>query len=624
MLPGPVFNVELLTSSRRRWTFGVRVVYGLILLFVIWMSYRESFPVRAMAAGTVSTQRLSQFAMQIFAVFAITQAVAVALLTPPLIAGVIADDRQRKTLHYLLASRLTAGEIVLGKLAAKLLHLGAFLAIGLPILSLLTLFGGIDPRLVALSYLGTVSTSLFLASLAVAVSAVSKKVRDAIVGTYLLGLIWAFSPLLIEGVFKYTAPAFYAAIRPVNDWLLATTPFYLVFAGSPAGVWSAFAWMVGLQLGIAALLIGLATVTLRPAFRSEGGLRRRRRPREAKAEGPPRKRREPRRLFPRPPIGGDPMYWKERYGGRVSRATRVAAVLVVLGVVSGVGYCLYELAEPAFSELLAEGYGASGMFNDRRVLAGTARVVGAFLYALMALGVGVAAASSVAGEREQDTWTSLLTTDLTGGEILRAKLFGAVWSGRWIFAPAALLWLVATAAGGMHPYGLLMELVATAIFTWFAAALGIWFSLTRRNSTRALCWTIGTMLFLNAGYLLLLAWFFNDGWIIAGSTPYIVGLVGVSVEEVWTISGFLDQRWFSPLTTDEGPDLIAGCIIGLFGYGIAAAGLTAYCVRSFDRIVDRPSASVGPSGASSRARRPGERAGRLGAAEEEAGERAGR
>ena len=124
MLPGPVFNVELLTSSRRRWTFGVRVVYGLILLFIIWMSYRESFPERAMAAGTVSIQRLSQFAAEIFAVFAVTQAVAVALLTPPLIAGVIADDRQRKTLHYLLASRLTSGEIVLGKLAAKLLHLG--------------------------------------------------------------------------------------------------------------------------------------------------------------------------------------------------------------------------------------------------------------------------------------------------------------------------------------------------------------------------------------------------------------------------------------------------------------------------------------------------------------------
>ena len=285
------------------------------------------------------------------------------------------------------------------------------------------------------------------------------------------------------------------------------------------------------------------------------------------------------------------MYWKERYGGRVSRATRVAAVLVVLGVVSGVGYCLYELAEPAFSELLAEGYGAAGTFNDAGVLAATARIVGAFLYSLMALGVGVAAASSVAGEREQDTWFSLLTTDLTGAEILRAKLFGAVWSGRWIFASAALLWLVATAGGGMHVFGLLMELVSTAVFIWFAAALGLYYSLTRRNSTRALCWTIGMLVFLNGGYLMILAWFFHEsGWIIAGSTPYIVGLVGVSVEEVWVISGFLDHTWYSLLTGPEGPGLVAGCLISLVGYGTVAAGLTAYCVRSFDRIVDRPSA----------------------------------
>ena len=60
---------------------------------------------------------------------ATVQGIAVLLLTPTLVAGVIADERQRKTLHYLLASRLSSGEIILGKLAARLLHVGVFLGL---------------------------------------------------------------------------------------------------------------------------------------------------------------------------------------------------------------------------------------------------------------------------------------------------------------------------------------------------------------------------------------------------------------------------------------------------------------------------------------------------------------
>ena len=51
----------------------------------------------------------------------IGQAVAVLFLAPVLVAGAIAEEKQRKTLHYLLASRLSSLEIVVGKLAARLI-----------------------------------------------------------------------------------------------------------------------------------------------------------------------------------------------------------------------------------------------------------------------------------------------------------------------------------------------------------------------------------------------------------------------------------------------------------------------------------------------------------------------
>ena len=56
--------------------------------------------------------------------YASVQLATILLLIPALFGGVIADEKQRKTMHYLMASRLSSSEIVLDKLAARLLPLG--------------------------------------------------------------------------------------------------------------------------------------------------------------------------------------------------------------------------------------------------------------------------------------------------------------------------------------------------------------------------------------------------------------------------------------------------------------------------------------------------------------------
>lgn len=67
-------------------------------------------------------------------------------LTPALVADAIASERQNKTLHDLLVSRLRSDEIVWGKLAARLLSVAVFPALVLPVLSLVSLFGGVSPQ----------------------------------------------------------------------------------------------------------------------------------------------------------------------------------------------------------------------------------------------------------------------------------------------------------------------------------------------------------------------------------------------------------------------------------------------------------------------------------------------
>ena len=70
-----------------------------------------------------------------------TQGVAIVLLVPGLVAGSIAEEDGRGTMLALLASPLSSGSIVLGKLAARLAMVVVVLAIGLPVVVPLAMLG---------------------------------------------------------------------------------------------------------------------------------------------------------------------------------------------------------------------------------------------------------------------------------------------------------------------------------------------------------------------------------------------------------------------------------------------------------------------------------------------------
>jgi ABC-type transport system involved in multi-copper enzyme maturation permease subunit len=109
---GPVMRYELVTTARRGRYYLARVVYGLCLLGLLWREFADSeqyYP----GGGTID--QVHQFAESVFVQFAGAQGLTLLFLIPALVAGVIADEHQRKTLHYLLASRLSSAEIVLGK-----------------------------------------------------------------------------------------------------------------------------------------------------------------------------------------------------------------------------------------------------------------------------------------------------------------------------------------------------------------------------------------------------------------------------------------------------------------------------------------------------------------------------
>ena len=119
MLPGPVFNFELMATARRSRFYLVRAFYAAILFVILWGVHSAW---ASETGGELPSRMVSWFAFSTFCGITIGQEILVLVLTPALVAGVIADEKQRKTLHYLMASRLTSAEIVLGKLLVRMFY----------------------------------------------------------------------------------------------------------------------------------------------------------------------------------------------------------------------------------------------------------------------------------------------------------------------------------------------------------------------------------------------------------------------------------------------------------------------------------------------------------------------
>ncbi len=81
----------------------------MFILFCVWMDTSLN--------GT-NHRQASFLALKFFEAFMMVQIVAVSILTPAFVAGAIAEEKDRKTLEFLLATDLRNREIVLSKFGA--------------------------------------------------------------------------------------------------------------------------------------------------------------------------------------------------------------------------------------------------------------------------------------------------------------------------------------------------------------------------------------------------------------------------------------------------------------------------------------------------------------------------
>ena len=185
-LLGPVLFYDMLTTARRGRYSLIRVGYSLILLMVLfWVYLTVTLPGFQRLTDREAAGRV---AMGYFSAFTVVQLIAVFLLTPAYVAGAIAEEKERKTLEFMLATDLRNREIVLSKFSSRVCNMLLFILTGLPILSALQFMGGVDPDLVLASFVVTGLTVVGLASVGIFSSVFNKRPRDAIAMTYFVAL----------------------------------------------------------------------------------------------------------------------------------------------------------------------------------------------------------------------------------------------------------------------------------------------------------------------------------------------------------------------------------------------------------------------------------------------------
>jgi ABC-type transport system involved in multi-copper enzyme maturation permease subunit len=631
MLPGPVFNLELRRLSRRRRYYALLTLYGLVLLYVVWSNNpQEMFVVPAGPAGGLSVDQWHYAGKSLFGTYAIWQMAMVVLLTPAMVAGVIAEERDRKTMPSLLMTGLTSGEIVLGKLCARLFHLGCFVALGMPILVLVERFGGVGMKGVLFTFAATATSAFFFGAASILVSTQARRPRDAIVCVYLLEFAWHIAPAL---VLVFLSSNLFAPLRKVAEWVGSTCPL-LVMIGGVRGVrfWESsnlddLVWMMALQLALGAVMTTVAVRRLRPAFLKDeskqqyarAGERDEAKPENNTSQPKPRHTEpqpvrswlnatsndnatpevelappepgqtesQPTQFWRRPACGNDAMIWKEVWSRPKSRMTRVLRWLVLATMLTLAAFFCFSQGLESAEELFENGYSAE--YEDlyhRLELNVRLRYLVTLTAGFMLLWVSIAAACSLAGERDGDTWLSLVSTPLTGFEIIRGKVIGACWSVRWLLAVWLALVILGLFVGAVHPLGALAVTLATATYLAFGCVLGMVYSLRARTSSRAVVWTLFTLVILSGAYLLVfIPWNMRSELTLVGVTPF--------VEEVVLMS-YLDAKWLLDFESPEKRllDIALTCLLSVALYAGGTFVLAIWTLKSFDRVIDRPGSTT--------------------------------
>ncbi|MEO2091065.1 MAG: ABC transporter permease, partial [Gemmataceae bacterium] len=251
---GPLFIWELLRLARRGQDARGRFILAAALFVIltgfslIWFRHTPAADLFFGAAQTLTIHELSVFGSSFSLAFLFGQLAILCLLTPAYAAGGIAEEKDKRTLVYLLVSDLTAREIIFGKFFGRTTFLLGIMLAGLPILAITQLHGGVTPKFLLFSYLTTAATVVLLSGVSAVAAAGAETYRGALFRAY------GFTALIVIagcGLGPYVSP--FAVIGYL----------YALEVDSPQMFWAVGFGFPALELAATAFAVWLAVRAVR-------------------------------------------------------------------------------------------------------------------------------------------------------------------------------------------------------------------------------------------------------------------------------------------------------------------------------------------------------------------------
>ena len=515
-LTGPIFDKELRVASRRKRNYVLRFVYlGLLTLFialmwvnVVWRMDRGS--------SSYSASRMSEAGKTITVCIVWFQFVTAQCIAAVLLSNAISDEIVHQTLGVLMTTPVSAFQIVVGKLLSKMLQLVLLLAISLPLLAVVRVFGGVPWDFLLSSLAITLVAALFAGCLSLYFSIRSRRayavlVQTAVAGAVLYGLLpWVFVMVFLRGGGAGTAEQDMVTallhLNPFGGMIYLTQAMMFSRARGMGGI--SYSWPVAcaIGLGASALLLALTTATVRKVALRQATGEAGTFPTRRKSKGAVRRAAATGRTAGIRSVGDSPIVWKELRAPLFRSRTRfIVGVLAAVAVVLlTYGLCAKE-----------------GDLGDRD----THMVYGVIFVIVGTLWTAVLAATTITAEKEARTWPILLLTPLSNWQIVVGKAAGVLrrvfpaWL--FLFGHVALF----TVARLIHPaaFGQLLLLAGWVVL--FLTGTGLYFGSRFKRTT--------TAVIMNLGLAVLL-------WIIA---PFVSFMVEDSVSRhntdfsEWLVSG---------------------------------------------------------------------------------------
>jgi ABC-type transport system involved in multi-copper enzyme maturation permease subunit len=538
---GPVFVYEWITSSRRWQAYAQRSLFVSVLLIVLlnlWLNMETS-------GSAIRDQAI--LGRRFFLGLIGTQLALVLLAAPAATAGAICVDRARGTLMHMLVTDLSVGEIVLGKLAARLAPVLLMIACTLPVLEILTLLGGVDPNAILGALIVTVGVAVLSCSLAMTLSLWVGKTHQALLCTYAVLFLWLLAGPMIKLLASTIGWPWPAPPLSSEPFFLALAPYW-----SPGKVgWVDYVLFLAVTVSIAALLTGVAILRFRSVCTREFA-HTARRSRSLVGGGSIWRPLSNAVLWLNPSLDGNPVVWRECRRSPSSRWTMVIAIAY-----AGLSI-LFSVVSVLWSSVFA-----------RAVVNGAQVSVGLLL-------LGVTAASSLAEERANGGLDVLLSTPLSARQIVIGKWLGALRIVPLLAVmPAFVIW----ASGPITNSELAWEIALMIAFVLCAGAaitsVGMAMATRFSRPGRAALSAVAVWVLVTVGWPILASMMMGPrGERLMMGSPILWATCATGLEP-----GGASLRWLWEL------------FWALF-YGLSAVGVLFATVTSFDRRLGRLDSSL--------------------------------